>query len=477
VKLRRAALAAAFALVSWSPGRAAAPPPVYHFQVTAGPRAAELQVQATLPPGRDGQLCVQEGYGAFVSELRLGPRGKLHPARLEGDCLPPAECEKNGCELRYTFALAEAASKRRNRARAFEHEGVLLSPPGTWLLGPVSPRVGVRYRLSVKTPPEILFVNGAFPERGHANVFEGFASDLIDGPYAGFGPFQTARVETARGVVDVAITPGERALSNEVLVGWVQSAAANVAGYFGRFPVPRALVIVLIGGRRAVGYGSGMGFGGASVMISVGNAARAEDLKNDWVLTHELSHLALPNLRREHRWLEEGMATYVELVARARAGALPAEVLWRDLMNGLPNGVKAVGEGGLDVGGGWAGTYWGGALYWFLADVAIREQTGNVLGVEHALRGIMAEGTIADAWRVERVLRVGDEATGTQALRDWYARLGKGAYTVDLGALWARLGVSRSGGGVAFDDSAPLASVRRAIAGAPAPAGTARSGS
>jgi hypothetical protein len=187
-----------------------------------------------------------------------------------------------------------------------------------------------------------------------------------------------------------------------------------------------------------------------------------------------MSHLAMPNLRREHRWLEEGMATYVELVARTRAGALPVEALWRDLMNGLPNGVKAAAAGGLDDGGGWAGTYWGGALFWLLADVTIRERTGNVKGLEHALRGIMAEGTIADAWRVDRLLRVGDEATGTQALREWYTRLGKGAYTVDLDALWPRLGVSRRGASVAFDDSAPLAAVRRSIA---APEAVSRSGS
>jgi len=463
VRLRRPALVVAAAAASGL----AAPSPVHHFEVTAGPRAAELEINATIPPGRDGELCVQEGYGAFVADVRIGPPGKQHPALLQGDCLSPSECEKNGCQLSYRFALAEAASKRRNRSRAFEHEGTLLAPPGTWLLSPISPRAGTLYRLTVRTPPELRFVNGAHVDRYNPGVYEGLASDLMDGPYAGFGAFQTSRIDSVKGVVELAISPGERALADEALSAWVQAAAANVSGYFGRYPVPRALVIVLIGGRRGVGYGSGMGFGGASVMISVGKTASADDLKNDWVLTHEMSHLALPNLGRDHRWLEEGMATYVELVARARSGAIPVEVLWRDLMNGLPNGAGAVAQGGLDNGGGWAGTYWGGALYWFLADVAIREQTKNAKGVEHALRGIMAEGTIADAWRVERLLSTGDAATGTQALREWYTRLGKGAYTVDLPALWTKLGVSRRGGSVAFDDQAPLAPIRRAISGEP----------
>jgi hypothetical protein len=467
--LRRASVVVAGAV-----GVAAAPAPVHHFHVSAGPRAAELLIDATIPAGRDGELCVQEGYGEFVSDVRIGPRGKQHPALLQGDCLSPSECEKNGCQLSYRFTLQEATSKRRNRSRAFEHEGALMAPPGTWLLSPIRPRPGTQYRLTVRTPPGLVFVNGAFPDRHNAGVYQGLATDLMDGPYAGFGAFQMTRLESVKGVVELAISPGERAVSDEALKAWVQAAAANVSGYFGRFPVPRALVIVLVGGRRAVGYGSGMGFGGASVMISVGKAATPDELKNDWVLTHEMSHLALPNLRREHRWLEEGMATYVELVARTRAGAIPVEVLWRDLMNGLPNGAGAVAQGGLDSGGGWAGTYWGGALYWLLVDAAIREQTKNAKGLEHALRGVMAEGSIADAWSVERLLSTGDAATGTQAMREWYQRLGKGAYTVDLPALWAKLGVSRRGGSVAFDDAAPLASVRRAIA---SPEIGARSGS
>jgi hypothetical protein len=39
------------------------------------------------------------------------------------------------------------------------------------------------------------------------------------------------------------------------------------------------------------------------------------------------------------------------------------------------------------------------------------------------------------------------------------------AEPVDLGVLWQRLGVRRSGGRVVLDDAAPLASVRRAIEG------------
>ena len=62
--------------------------------------------------------------------------------------------------------------------------------------------------------------------------------------------------------------------------------------------------------------------------------------------------------------------------------------------------------------------------------------------------------------------RPGDEATGTTAMREWYTRLGRGAYTVELPPYWSRLGVERKGNSVALDDAAPLAALRNAIAGA-----------
>ena len=40
------------------------------------------------------------------------------------------------------------------------------------------------------------------------------------------------------------------------------------------------------------------------------------------MLVHELVHHGMPNLADEHHWMEEGLATYVEPIARAQAGEL-----------------------------------------------------------------------------------------------------------------------------------------------------------
>jgi hypothetical protein len=255
-------------------------------------------------------------------------------------------------------------------------------------------------------------------------------------------------------------------------VDWVARSARVVARYYRGFPMPRAQVIVLPGSRRPIGFGTTLGNGGASIIIWIGKGVTRESLERDWVLVHEMIHLGFPNVPRSQHWLEEGLATYAEPIARARAGILPEAEVWRGLVQGLPNGQPRADEQGYDRTRRWGALYWGGALYWFLADLEIREKTGGRRSIDDALRGIRAEGgSIAVTWPLERTLAAGDRATGTEVLRALYARMGPEASApVDLEATWKRLGVRSVAGTVEFDDGAPLAGMRRAITGGGRPA-------
>jgi predicted metalloprotease with PDZ domain len=176
-------------------------------------------------------------------------------------------------------------------------------------------------------------------------------------------------------------------------------------------------------------------------------------------------HVATPDLSRAQLWLTEGLATYVEPIARARAGELSAEKVWADMLDGMPKGLQHEQGRGLDGTRDWGRIYWGGALYCLLADVEIHERTGNRQGLEDALRAVLiAGGTIEETWPLARFLDEADRPLPAPVLRPLYERLGPRSMTIDLAALWKKLGVApRPGGGVVFDDSAPLAAVRRAI--------------
>jgi len=245
---------------------------------------------------------------------------------------------------------------------------------------------------------------------------------------------------------------------------WVQSAAESVTAYYGRFPVPQVLIRITPFEGRGVRNGMTFGDRGGRITIRVGNETAVSELASDWMLTHEMVHLAFPSVDDSHHWIEEGLATYVEPIARIQAGHLKVEQMWLDLVRDMPQGLPQAGDRGLDHTHTWGRTYWGGALFCLLADVEIRRQTNNAKGLEHALRGILdAGGDIRKEWNLGDALAAGDRAVGVSVLQPLYAKMKDKPVSVDLDNLWTQLGVQSDGANVRFDDSAKLAAIRRAI--------------
>jgi hypothetical protein len=282
----------------------------------------------------------------------------------------------------------------------------------------------------------------------------------------GFLAAATARAETevkVGGGVIVLTVASERssgAPSDAAILDWVNRAAGAVSAFYGHFPVTRVEIrVARVSGRRI----SGTTYGSHLITMQLGDDASPAQLANDWTLTHEMFHLAFPDLDRKHLWMEEGMATYFEPIARARVSDMPPDRLWRELFEGLPKGLPQGGDRGLDQTPTWGRTYWGGTLFWFLADLEIRERTQNRHSADDAIRAVLAAGGHGDVdWPIERVLEVGDRGTGTTVLASLYKRMATHPYPVDVDALAAKLGVRAS----EYDDKAPESGIRRAITSA-----------
>ena len=78
-------------------------------------------------------------------------------------------------------------------------------------------------------------------------------------------------------------------------------------------------------------------------------------------------------------------------------------------------------------------------------------------------RGCAVGGTVEAEWPLPKALQVGDDATGVPVLSELYEKMKASPFPVDLGALWKELGVTKKNGLIRFNDSAPLAAIRRAI--------------
>jgi hypothetical protein len=290
-----------------------------------------------------------------------------------------------------------------------------------------------------------------------ALVWLGSAREQASGP--------PSSIDICGSRIDVNFFGETNTASRNDLMTWVQRAGDAVCTYYGKFPVPHLSLDVRVRGGAGVHGGVTYPTHGGYINISLGADTTVAELNNDWMLTHEMIHLAFPSMAEKHHWIEEGISVYVEPIARVQAGQLSAERMWHDVARDMPQGEPKEGDKGLDRTPTWGRTYWGGAMFCVVADVRIRETTHNQKGLQDALRGILAAGgNITQDWEIERAFAMGDKATGTTVLTDLYGEMREKPDPVDLAALWKRLGIQREpDGSIKFDPSAPEAAIRAAI--------------
>jgi hypothetical protein len=270
--------------------------------------------------------------------------------------------------------------------------------------------------------------------------------------------------EIGGGRIDLVFVAAPEEKLHKLVRDWVQSCAHAVTAYYGTFPVDRVLIRIRLFDGHGVRSGQTFGNDGAFIKIAVGRSSTPADFADDWMMTHEMIHLAFPSMAEQHHWIEEGLSTYVEPIARAKVGNSTPEKAWGDLVDGIPQGLPQRGDRGLDFTPTWGRTYWGGALFCLLADIEIRKRTGNQKGLQDALRAIVkAGGTIETEWEITRAFGIGDRAVGVPVLRELYDKMKSTPAPVDLDALWRQLGVERNNGETKWNDAAPLSAIRKAI--------------
>lgn len=245
---------------------------------------------------------------------------------------------------------------------------------------------------------------------------------------------------------------------------WIEKSADAVKLYYGKFPVPEVYVHLALEDGGRVGGGQTFPGGVPMIRLRLGAASgESELLHDDWVMVHEMVHLAFPWMNLKHNWMAEGLAVYVESIARVQAGHIPARQIWADFIKMMPKGLPKDGDGGFEVTVNWGRTYWGGAMFCLMADIEIRRRTDNRFGLQQALRAINAERDFRREWDFRETLAIGDRATGTTVLVSQYDTMSEQPVKPDLGGMWKDLGLDLSSGTLAFNAEAPLARVRVAI--------------
>ncbi|GLQ89776.1 hypothetical protein [Dyella flagellata] len=272
------------------------------------------------------------------------------------------------------------------------------------------------------------------------------------------------RLSMCGGNISVGMDGDAGGLDKRRMEAWVRRSAAAVSAYFGRFPVDQwGLLVTPVEGDR-IGPATTWGYPGSVTRLSVGRDVSDDALRENWVMVHEMTHLALPRFPQQNEWFMEGNATYVEPIARAQLGQISPQEVWRWVVEDMPKGQPQPDDEGLDHTHTWGRTYWGGAMYWLLAEIAIYKNSHGKYSLQDALRAInRASGGNKAYWSVAQAVQVGDAAVKSDALASLYGQLKDRAVAIDLDGVLRQLGISEQAGAIRFDDHAPLAELRRSI--------------
>lgn len=382
--------------------------------------------------------------------------------------------------LRYTLDVARRVREGAPSLDVAMTGDTVLLPLSAWMARPEPASPGALLHVTLPQAPGVAALHALAPvpdgrvpgsgvPGGGGRRFALTAGDL---PFAGYSVFSSraAHVLAVPGPdrealrIAVHVASDRFALPQADLAAWVGYFATLSAAYWQGFPTERLPVAILPGGAGdRVSFGRVRAGGGATLQVVVGRNATLESLyREDWVLTHELLHLAQPSLPRDGRWLMEGMATYIEPQLRHYAGLYSADRVWAEWLSGMPRGAEGLANRGLLR----ANPYWAGALALLASHVALVREDGEKSMADCLSAGLLTLGSATRRATTGATVAACDQALGRPLLGDFFARH-KHAAPFNLTGLWRQLGLRLSNGAVIYAKSPEKRSLRRMILSPP----------
>ena len=273
--------------------------------------------------------------------------------------------------------------------------------------------------------------------------------------------------------IDLAILQAadEAASSSAVIQGWLEHHLANARLAFGQVPVDRLQVIALPIDRFIRRSGEHRGFlspvpwaevlrgGGSSIMTVLDSSRSLQDFRQDWTLTHELSHLLHPVMDGRDRWLYEGIGTYYQNVLRARSGDLSEQQAWQKLHEGFGRGKRATVEGTTlaERGKGrrsFMRIYWSGVVMALGIDLSLRTSSNNQQSLDTVLKQF-SECCLEDqvVWSGLDFMKKLDQISNTTLFTQQYRAMIRSTSFPPHEELYAQLGIDVISGRVVLDDA------------------------
>jgi len=209
------------------------------------------------------------------------------------------------------------------------------------------------------------------------------------------------------------------------------------------------------------------------VSFHVDPSASTAVLISDWTATHEFSHLFLPYPGQTDIWISEGFASYYQNILMMRKGTLSEQQGWQKIADGFARGEADPNQGvSLQTASkemhkrrAYRRVYWSGALYFFEADLALRQQG-------QSLDQVITEFALccrhqAKEWTGTDIAVALDQAAKRELFLPLYAHYEQTTRLPDYRAMLKRIGITIVNKRVILNTDIELTRLRQAISSRP----------
>lgn len=238
------------------------------------------------------------------------------------------------------------------------------------------------------------------------------------------GNLSNQRIRLGTRFLNVTMAGDAQARSRDWL-NWLTTTAKAIEAVYGYFPQDHTNILLIPIGPQSgpIPWGEVQRGGYPSVHLFIDETRPTQDFIDDWTGSHELSHLFLPKLIPGARWMSEGVASYYQNVARARTGLISQETAWRKMKAGFQRGRRDFNNRPLTQANKTMHVYWGGAAYFFLADLRLRESGQSLDSVLNALSACCLPSFVR--WSPTQVAQKLDQLSNTHIFTNLLENEGK----------------------------------------------------
>ena len=262
----------------------------------------------------------------------------------------------------------------------------------------------------------------------------------------------TAHAETFdAGGVELTLVLGKRyRKSLPMFVDLLRTQLASYAELFGGPPLSKRYLVII----NEHASGDGGAFASSFSQFIQGDADERNRVIWGYVMAHELLHFwnGLSLVPTDHReeWFKEGVTDYLTIVTLARNGWLDENLLFKRLENvprryliaRFAQGLKmSVRDAGKDKQPNRQLVYGGGSLAALALDVALRERSGDKVGLPDFMRALHAEfGKPGKAYSLPDLERIANTLTGSDFSGFFAGAVGSESY-FDIRTSYAAIGL------------------------------------